>query len=82
MENGAKKWCVSYAHADGRSGQVEVVTEVMDSPAFHYGNGKMGVLKIDLLIEPYDLRYASGDLHKLMLEEYFGKGLVKAVELS
>ena len=40
-----------------------------------------GGLTINGYTTGYDLRYASGDLHRVMLEEYFGKGLVKATEI-
>lgn len=82
MENGTKKWQVTYDHKDGRSGVVNAETTVMDSGAFQYGNGKAGELTInDAYTEYYDLRYTHGDLHRAMIEGYFGKGFVKAVEI-
>lgn len=42
-----KKWSVEYSHSDGRAGTVEAVTEVSESGAFEYGNGKCGTLAID-----------------------------------
>ena len=81
MENGTKKWQVTFDHKDGRNGQVEVTTIVTDSPAFQYGNGKAGVLKEGSSRQPYDLRYASGNLHRVMIEDYFGAGLIEAVEI-
>lgn len=82
MENEIKKWSVTYDHEDGRSGEIEVKTEVGKSEAFQYGNHKYGVLTVKNFDQGYDLRYASAkDLHMLMLEEYFGNGLVEAVEL-
>ena len=82
MENDVKRWNVAYAHEDGRSGVVEVQTEVQDSGAFQYGNGKAGGLTVDGYLRVYDLRYEHGDLHRLMLEDYFGKGLVEATEIK
>lgn len=76
-----KKWRVTYAHDDGRSGTVDATTEIQQSGGFQYGNGKAGALKVDGQTRGYDLRYASGDLHKVMLNEYFGKGLVEATEI-
>ena len=82
MGNGTKRWKVTYAHADGRSGVVECETEVQDSGCFQYGNGKAGGLTVGDFFQGYDLRYASGsDLHRVMLDEYFGRGLVKAEEI-
>lgn len=76
-----KKWLVSYDHKDGRKGTVEVTTKIADSEAFNYGNRKCGIL-----IEKgcdgvgYDLRYAKGNLHMVMIEGYFGSGLVNCAE--
>ena len=81
MNSETKKWEVAYSHADGRSGTVNVTTEVQDSGAFQYGNGKAGALIIDGYPTGYDLRYAHGDLHRVMLNEYFGNGLVTAKEI-
>lgn len=80
--NGKKKWLVTYDHKDGRAGTVEVETEVADSGAFAYGNRKAGVLRESGQMYGYDLRYCKGDLHKVMLDEYFGKGLVNAEEVT
>lgn len=84
MENReVKKWDVAYSHEDGRKGRVEVETEVGKSEAFQYGNQKYGVLIVGDFEQGYDLRYSSAkDLHRVMLEEYFGKGLVEAIELA
>lgn len=76
-----KKWKIAYDHHDGRSGTVEATTEIRKSGAFEYGNGKSGALIVDGRLTGYDLRYASGDLHRVMLNEYFGKGLVEATEI-
>lgn len=81
MDNEIKKWKVEYNHEDGRSGTVVVSTEIQKSAGFQYGNGKAGALTIGSFIQGYDLRYNSGDLHKVMLNDYFGKGLVKAEEI-
>ena len=78
-----KKWIVDYDHKDGRAGRVEATTEIMKSGGFQYGNGKSGALTIKGY-QPvvYDLRYNHGDLHRLMLADYFGKGLVRATEID
>ena len=78
-----KKWKVTYDHKDGRSGTVEVETEIQKAPGFQYGNGKSGAITVEGS-DPrvYDLRYESGDLHKLMLDDYFGRGLVEAKEIA
>lgn len=55
-------------------------TEVGDSEAFRYGNGKYGALIIRDFEQGYDLRYARGDLHMVMIRDYFGDGLVTAKE--
>lgn len=81
MDNEVKRWNVTYNHEDGRSGTVEAVTEIQKSGGFRYGNGKAGGLTIDGYTTVYDLRYEHGDLHRLMLDSYFGKGLVKATEI-
>lgn len=80
MKNGIKTWDVTYDHKDGRSGTIEVVTEVRDSGAFQYGNGKAGGITVDGYTRVYDLRYNHGDLHKLMIDDYFGSGLVEVIE--
>lgn len=77
-----KRWLVEFSHDDGRSGTVEITTKVGESEAFHYGNGKRGALIDGKNREGYDLRYCmENDLHRAMLEDYFGKGLVKATEI-
>ena len=77
-----KRWKVEYSHNDGRSGVLEVTTEISKSGAFDYGNGKIGALIIDGYPTVYDLRYNSAkDLHMEMLKDYFGKGLVKATRI-
>ena len=80
MEAERKIWLVEYDHKDGRSGTVRVETEVGESGAFEYGNRKAGVLLVDGYANGYDLRYCHGDLHKVMLSNYFGAGLVSAKE--
>ena len=78
----AKKWKIEYDHKDGRAGTLEVETEIMKSEGFDYGNGKSGALIINGFANGYDLRYSRAkDLHRAMIEEYFGKGLVSAVEI-
>lgn len=82
MTKETKRWKVAYSHKDGRSGTVEVETEVGKSGAFQYGNGKCGALIVGDFVQGYDLRYSSAkDLHRVMLDEYFGEGLVEAVEI-
>ena len=77
-----KRWKVEYSHADGRKGTVEVVTIVGESGAYKYGNGKYGAIVIGDYDQGYDLRYCrEKDLHKVMLNTYFGQGLVKATEI-
>ena len=77
-----KKWKVEYSHSDGRSGTIEVTTEISKAGAFEYGNGKCGALIIDGYPTVYDLRYNSAkDLHMAMIKDYFGKGLVMATEI-
>lgn len=83
MADEVKRWKVKYSHKDGRSGEVEAVTEVGASGAFQYGNGKAGALIVDGYTNGYDLRYCrEKDLHMVMLKEYFGDGLVDAVEVK
>lgn len=81
MTNEVKKWNVVYDHKDGRAGLVEVTTEIQKSGGFQYGNGKAGRITVDGYQRIYDLRYNHGNLHMVMLEDYFGKGLMEAVEL-
>lgn len=82
MSKEIKKWNVEYDHRDGRKGTVKATTEVGESKAFQYGNGKYGALTIEGHKEGYDLRYCHGkDLHMVMIESYFGNGLVKATEI-
>ena len=73
-----QEWDVTYDHEDGRKGTVRVTTEVFDSGASSYGNGKAGILREGHSKVSYDLRYVHGDLHVAMLNEYFGEGLVRA----
>ena len=54
-----KRWNVQYDHKDGRSGVVEVVTEITKSGGIRYGNGKGGALIVDGYPHGYDLRYCS-----------------------
>ena len=82
MENEVKNWMVEYDHKDGRSGVIHVTTEIKDSGAFQYGNQKAGAITIGGESRYYDLRYEHGDLHKLMIEDWFGKGLVKIEEME
>ena len=73
-----KRWNVRYDHKDGRCGTVEVLTEI-EKLNNTYGNGKYGRLTVDSFSQIYDLRYnRESDLHRLMIENYFGKGLIKA----
>ncbi len=81
MKNEIKRWTVEYDHKDGRAGTIEVETEVRDSGAFRYGNCKAGAIRVDGYERLYDLRYEKGDLHSLMITDYFGKGLVKVAEI-
>ena len=82
MKNGTKKWKVVYSHDDGRSGTVEAVTELQKDESIMYGNKTYGSLSVNNeRVNVYDLRYSRGDLHRIMLEEYFGQGLVEATEL-
>lgn len=77
-----KKWRVEFNHRDGRSGEIEVITEIQKSVSFEYGNGKCGAVIVDGYPFVYDLRYSmEKDLHMVMLKEYFGNGLVKATEI-
>lgn len=77
-----KRWSIEYSHSDGRAGTIEATTEISKSGAFSYGNGKSGALTIDGYPTVYDLRYnSSKDLHMAMIEDYFGKGLVRATEI-
>ena len=77
-----KKWKVQYNHADGRHGTVEITTEVGESQAFKYGNGKYGAIIDGDFEQSYDLRYVNAkDLHRVIIEDYFGKGLVSATEI-
>ena len=82
MANEVKRWRVKYSHNDGRSGEVEAITKVSESGAFQYGNGKAGALIVDGYTYRHDLRYCKEkDLHMVMLKEYFGNGLVTAIEV-
>lgn len=83
MKEEVKNWKVEYDHKDGRCGVVNVTTEIRESGAFSYGNGKAGAIQInDGDPRYYDLRYNhDDDLHMLMIQDWFGKGLVKATLL-
>ena len=82
MTEEVKKWSIKYDHKDGRKGVVEVTTEVGKSGASRYGNGKAGMIQVkDSDPRYYDLRYNhEPDLHMLMIEDYFGEGLVKVTQ--
>lgn len=82
MTTEKKQWVVEYDHKDGRKGTTNVTTEIAESGAFHYGNGKAGLLTSNGFRQGYDLRYSHGDLHKVMLDAYFGNGLVSAKEVE
>ena len=79
-----KRWSVEYSHDDGRSGTVEAVTEIERVKEPYYGNGKYGALTVNGEYKyGYDLRYnRERDLHMVMINAYFGKGLVKATEIK
>lgn len=73
-----KKWLVCYDHNDGRSGKVKVITILEKVPGSLYGNQTYGSISINgvgTASRLYDLRYEKGDLHLLMIEDYFGAGL-------
>lgn len=77
-----KNWLVKYDHKDGRKGATEATTEIQKSSCFSYGNGKSGLLTVGNFEQAYDLRYnREKDLHMVMLESFFGKGLVEAKEI-
>lgn len=76
-----KKWKVEYSHKDGRRGVVNAITEIEEIKGNAYGNGKAGLLTVGDFSQGYDLRYESGDLHMVMLTDYFGCGLVRATEV-
>lgn len=75
-----KRWVVTFDHMDGRKGTVEVVTEMYDSKAFQYGNMKSGKIIVGDGERYYDFRYIKGNPHMIMIEDFFGKGLVTVVE--
>lgn len=76
-----KQWFVKYDHHDGRKGVVGVTTEIQKAGGFQYGNGKAGIITVGSCTREYDLRYNTAeDLHMVMLNEYFGAGLVSAIE--
>lgn len=84
MKEETKRWMVEYSHADGRSGVVEVATVIGKSETAKYGNRMYGGLSIVSFgfQQSYDLRYCKEkDLHMVMLKDYFGRGLVKAIEI-
>ena len=76
-----KEWLVEYNHSDGRHGTVKAITEISNIEKNIYGNGKAGLLTVGDFSQGYDLRYEKGDLHMVMLKDYFGRGLVKATEV-
>lgn len=76
-----KEWTVEYSHDDGRQGTVNVTTTIEKSKNATYGNGYAGLLQVSETSQGYDLRYSKGDLHMIMIKDYFGKGLVKATEV-
>lgn len=76
-----KTWNVTYDHEDGRNGTIRVTTEV-EKVDNQYGNQKYGRMVVERFAQVYDLRYNKDkDLHMAMLNDYFGKGLVKAEEV-
>lgn len=82
MKPDKKNWIVKYSHKDGRKGTVQATTEIAKSGCFSYGNGKSGMLTVGDFEQAYDLRYNhEKDLHMVMLEDYFGSGLVEAKEI-
>lgn len=82
MTKETKRWKVEFDYKDGRKGTVEFITEVGESDGFRYGNGKYGALIDGNFEQANDLRYVpANDLHRVILNEYFGDGLVKAEEL-
>ena len=82
MIKAIKKWKVKYDHKDGRSGEVDVITKIFYSRAFDYGNQKGGELIINGVMQSYDLRYnKESDLHMVMIQDYFGNGLVEVKEV-
>lgn len=75
-----KRWVIEYDHKDGRAGTVEATTDIVKVEG-QYGNGKSGSLSINGYDNLFDLRYCTeDDLHMAMINQYFGNGLVKAVE--
>lgn len=81
MKEEIRTWMVEYDHKDGRSGKVTARTEVTKGGGFQYGNGKAGCLKVGDYTRVYDLRYNKGDLHRVMIDDYFGSGLVAVTEM-
>ena len=82
MTKDIKKWKVKYDHKDGRSREVDVITKIFYSGAFDYGNQTGGELIVNGAVQGYDLRYSKErDLHRTMLEDYFGNGLAEAREI-
>lgn len=78
-----KNWEIEYSHDDGRAGTVRARTEISKSEEYTYGNKKYGALRINGEPVIYDLRYnRAKDLHLVMLQEYFGNGLVRAIEVE
>lgn len=78
-----RKWVVRSGNCrDYVVNKFDVTTVVEDSAGFQYGNGKCGVLTLEGYTYSYDLRYCKGDLHMAMIEMYFGKNLVDAVDVT
>lgn len=75
-----KKWVVEYDHKDGRKGKANAITtlcKVDDT----YGNQTYGHFETEHYATNYDLRYCrESDLHRVMLESYFGDGIVNVFE--
>ena len=83
VEKDIRKWVVRSGNCkDYVVNSFDVTTMVEDSAGFQYGNGKCGVLTLEGYTYSYDLRYCKGDLHMAMIEMYFGKNLVDAVDVT
>lgn len=79
-----KFWVISYDHDDERKGKVLVKTELHALPEKEnqYGKPVCGRLIIGDWDKLYDLRYEKGDLHSIMIKDWFGKGLVDIQEIK
>lgn len=83
VEKDIRKWVVRSGNCkDYVVNSFDVTTIVEDSEGFQYGNGKCGVLTLEGYTYSYDMRYCKGDLHMAMIEMYFGKNLVDAVDVT